>query len=84
MKKTEVPLYPKTDDRGRPVAYDFSNFRNEKVTCVVLMGVGREQYSSVRTTFARWRKQNGVEGRFTYEFHAEKGDTPRHLVIWRA
>lgn len=83
MKKTEAPLYPKTDGRGRPVAYDYTNFLNPKVTYVVLLGVGRDQYDSVRSTLARWRRLNGVKGRFRYDFHPASEESPKHVVIWR-
>jgi len=82
-KKTEAPLFPKSENRGRPLTYDYTNFLHPNVTYVVLLGVGRDQYDTVRSTFARWRKLNGVKGRFRYDFHLASENGPKHLVIWK-
>jgi hypothetical protein len=76
--KVEVPLFKKDAKRGRPIKYDFSPFKRQSVKHIVFQGVSAELYSSLRSTFARWRRIEGVEGRFRYDFLDDDS-----VAIWR-
>jgi hypothetical protein len=84
VKKIEVPLYVKSDKRGRPIKYDFSAFAHPNTQFVVLKGFGIEHYNSIRSTLCRWKKLSGVsEQMFTYDYHPAKNGVEKHWVIWR-
>jgi len=76
--KIEIPLFEEKKHRGRPIKYDFSSFKKQSVSHIVFEGIGIESYSSLRSTFARWRRMKGVPGRFRYDF-LDNG-----IAIWRA
>jgi hypothetical protein len=76
--KIEVPLFEEKRQRGRPIKYDFSPFKKESTKYLVIPNVGLEEYDSLRSTFARWRRIEGIEGRFNYDF------LKTDIAIWRA
>jgi len=45
---------------------------------LIIPNVGLEEYDSLRSTFARWRIMEGIEGRFNYDF------LKTDIAIWRA
>jgi hypothetical protein len=83
MKKIEVPLYKKTDRRGRPAMYDLSGLLNPKENCAILINVGIENYGSIRSTVSRWRKLYGITGQLIYDYHPAKDGSPKKWVIWK-
>lgn len=84
MKKIEVPLYAKSDRRGRPVKYDFTPFAHPKTQFIVLKGFGIECYSSIRSTLCRWKRlTKNKDQMFTYDYHPYKDGVEKHWVIWR-
>ncbi len=83
MKKKEVPLYQKLDKRGRPVKYNYTGFLNHKTKYVVLENFGIENYSSIRSTFTRWKNINGITGAFRFDYYRESVSGPKRWVIWR-
>jgi hypothetical protein len=76
-KKIEVPLFDKKKQRGRPIKYDFSAFKKQSTSHLVLQGIGQKEYDSLRSTFARWRRMENIKGRFHYDF-IDNG-----IAIWR-
>lgn len=76
-KKVEVPLFDEAKKRGRPIKYDFSPFKKASTKYLLIGNAKWENYSSLRSTFARWRKIEGIEGRFRYDF-VDNG-----IAIWR-
>lgn len=83
MKKVEVPLYEKQDKRGRPLKYNYAGFLNPSTTFVVIEGFGIEHYNSIRSTFTRWKRLNGVNGSYRFDFYRESAIGPKRWVIWR-
>jgi hypothetical protein len=83
MKKEEAPLYIRKEKKGRRIKYDYSDFLNPKVSCVVLRGQGVENYNSIRSTLSRWKKLNDVHGRFQFDFHQGEEYSKRCCVVWR-
>jgi hypothetical protein len=84
VKKIEVPLYAKSDRRGRPVKYDFTPFAHPKTQFIVLKGYGIECYSSIRSTLCRWKRlTKNKDQMFTYDYHPYKDGVEKHWVIWR-
>jgi hypothetical protein len=75
--KIEVPLFDEKKHRGRPIKYDFSPFKKQSTSHLIIEGVGEKEYDSLRSTFARWRRMKGVLGRFRYDF-LDNG-----IAIWR-
>lgn len=76
-KKIEVPLFEKKGRKGRPIKYDFSSFRKQSTSYLLLQGIGQKEYDSLRSTFARWRRIQNIQGRFRYDF-LDNG-----IAIWR-
>lgn len=76
--KIEVPLFEKKKARGRPIKYDFSAFKKQSTSHLIIENIGMEHYDSLRSTFARWRRMKGVVGRFRYDF------LNNGIAIWRA
>ena len=71
-----VDLYTKS--KGRPCLYNFSAFKNNKQSFIIIHCVPSEDiYNSIKSSFARWRKKNKVAPGFTFEIYEE------HIVIWR-
>jgi len=83
MKKEEVPLYTRKEKKGRRVKYDYADFLNPRVSCVVLRGQGVENYNSIRSTLTRWKRLNNVQGRFQFDFHQGDDYATRCCVVWR-
>jgi len=84
VKKIEVPLYTKSDKRGRPIKYDFSAFANPKTQFVIIKVYGIECYDSIRSTLCRWKRLSGRRNEvFTYDYHKAKDGVEKHWVIWR-
>jgi hypothetical protein len=75
--KLEVPLFEEKRQRGRPIKYDFSPFKRQSTSHLVIENISKEHYDSLRSTFARWRRMKGVLGRFRYDF-LDNG-----IAIWR-
>lgn len=75
--KVEVPLFEEKKERGRPIKYDFSPFKRQSVGHLVIPNVGLDEYDSLRSTFARWRRMEGIKGRFRYDFLDDS------IAIWR-
>lgn len=76
--KIEIPLFEKKKQRGRPIKYDFSPFKRQSTSHLIIQGIGAKEYDSLRSTFARWRRMEKIVGRFRYDFL----DTG--IAIWRA
>jgi hypothetical protein len=83
MKKIEVPLFPATPRRGRPIKYDFTPFLRRTVEFVVFAGVPWSDYESFKNAFYTWRKENNVKGRYEYDYREPFEDTPSCITIWR-
>lgn len=83
MKKEEVPLYEKKTKLGRKTKYDYTPFLNPRVACVVIKGYGIQNYNSLRATLTRWKRLNGVNGAFRFEFHMGNEEVLHCWVIWR-
>jgi len=83
MKKIEVPLFPSVPKRGRPVKYDFTPFLRKTVEFVVYPAVPWSEYVSFKNAFYKWRKENGVKGRYEYDYKDAQDDTPSCITIWR-
>jgi hypothetical protein len=71
----ELELFP---SKGRPKFYDFSTFLHSNTThiripCTPTVGI----YNSIKSSFYRWRKNNGVEKGFVFDIY------PNEIVIWR-
>jgi hypothetical protein len=72
----EIPLYKQK--KGRPVSYDFTPFKKAGEKRIVIHCVPSVQiYNSIKSTFARWRKENGILPGFTFDIHETS------IVIWR-
>lgn len=72
----DVPLYTKR--KGRPCTYDFSVFKNAKQNVLVIPCTPTEEiYNSIKSSFARWRKKNGVPAGFVFDIYSDK------IAIWR-
>ena len=83
MKKKDVPLFTHKKRIGRPIKYDFTPFTKESTDYVIFNHLTLKNYDSLRSTFARWRRRKGVEGRFEYDVLEAKGEHPEAIVIWR-
>lgn len=83
MKK-DVPLFKEKKRLGRPVKYDFSGFAKENVKYIVFSGLTTKHYDSIRSTFCRWRRMEGIGGRFEYDFLDATEKEPCAIVIWRS
>ena len=83
MKK-ELPLFNEKKRMGRPIKYDFSGFKKDHVKYIVFSGLSLKHYDSIRSTFCRWRRIEGVEGRFEYDFLDATEKEPCAIVIWRS
>lgn len=83
MKKIEVPLFPITKQIGRPFKYDFTPFKKTNTKYVVFLGLTEKNYDSLRSTFARWRRREGIEGRFEYDILPSMDGWPPCITIWR-
>ena len=83
MKKN-VPLFKERKKMGRPVKYDFSGFKKPSVKYIVFPGLSTKQYDSIRSTFCRWRRLEGVSGRFEYDFLDGTEKDSCAIVIWRS
>jgi hypothetical protein len=80
----EDPVFKIKRQRGRPQRYDFTPFTNPKTEYVLIENVDMEEYDSIRSTFCRWRRINGIEGRYEYDFLPPKPPNhPKSLIIWR-
>lgn len=82
-KKKEIPLFKEKRRRGRPIQYDFSLFKKASTKFLVFEGIGLKEYDSIRSTFARWRRRHGVEGRFEYDIVPATDMFPPYIAIWR-
>lgn len=72
----KVDLY--TKGKGRPCLYDFTPFKNAKQSVVVIKCTPTEEvYNSIKSSFARWRKQNGVAPGFVFDIYEDR------ITIWR-
>jgi hypothetical protein len=83
VKKIEVPLYAKSDRRGRPIKYNYDGFLNPKTTFIVIEGKGIEYYNSIRSTLSRWKKLHKMDGKFQFDYHKRSEKAPQHWVVWR-
>jgi len=81
--KKEVKLFREKKTRGRPIKYDFTAFKKTNTKFLVFEGVGLKEYDSIRSTFARWRRRHGIEGRFEYDIVPETDMFPSYIAIWR-
>lgn len=84
MKKIDVPLFKEPKRMGRPIKYDFSDFKKPHIKYVVFKGLSTKNYDSLRSTFCRWRRIEGVSGRFEYDFLDATETQPCAIVIWRS
>jgi hypothetical protein len=83
MKKKDVPLFEKKKKMGRPIKYDFTPFFHITVRYITFSGLSMRHYDTLRSCFARWRRRNGVEGRFEYDILEATGTSPCSIVVWR-
>ena len=84
MKKVDVPLFKERKQMGRPIKYDFSDFKKSHIKYIVFPHLSTRHYDSIRSTFCRWRKLEGVGGRFEYDFLDGTDKEPCAIVIWRS
>jgi len=71
----EVPVF---QPKGRPKTYKFDAFlvnstTHVRIPCKPTLGI----YNSIKSTFYRWRKNNGVTKGFVFDIY------PNEIVIWR-
>jgi len=70
-----VELYGR---KGRPCLYDFNSFLNPKTSCIVINCEPTQKiYNSIKSSFARWRKQNGMKPGFVFDIYET------HVIIWK-
>jgi hypothetical protein len=84
MKKKDVPLFTHKKRIGRPIKYDFTPFTKESTDYVIFNHLTLKNYDSLRSTFARWRRREKVEGRFEYDILDSTEKDPCGIAIWRS
>ncbi len=82
--KVDIALFKKHYRRGRPIKYDFSDFKKPNVKYVIFPNLSIKHYDSLRSTFCRWRKIENIGGRYEYDFLDATDKDPCAIVIWRS
>ncbi len=84
MKTRNVPLFKEHKRMGRPIKYDFTPFFKKSTKYIVFPNLTLKNYDSLRSTFARWRRREGVEGRFEYDILDATEKDPCGIAVWRS
>ena len=83
MKLTDVPLFAISKKMGRTVKYDFTPFKKQGVRFISFPHLTFSAYETLKSSFARWRRIQGVEGRFEYDILEATERQPCAIVIWK-